>query len=74
MSGLHLAAWEEELGDDIDRKFILNGIKSGFDIIDEDSFVHPMTCKNHPSARPSSPHYDKATSQVIKEIQNVEFV
>ena len=74
MPGLQLAAWEEELGDDIDRKFILNGIKSGFDIIDEDSCVHPVTCKNHPSARPSSPLYDKATSQVIKEVQNGHYV
>ena len=63
-----------KLSDDIDRKFILNGIKSRFVIIDEDSCVHPVTCKNHPSARPSSSLYDKATSQVIKEIQNGHYV
>lgn len=33
LPGLHLTAWEEELGDDIDRHFILNGIKHGFNII-----------------------------------------
>ena len=63
-----------KLGDDIDHKFILNGIKSRFDIIDKDSCVHLVTCKKHPSARPSSSLYDKATSQVIKEIQNGHYV
>ena len=68
MLGLHLTAWEEELGDDIDCHFILNGIKTVFDINDEDSCVNPVACKNHPSARPNKPLYVKATSQVIKEI------
>ena len=74
MPGLRLAAWEEELVDDFDRQFILNGIKNGFDIIDEDSCVHSVSCKKHPSARPNSPLYDKATAQVIKEIENGHFV
>ena len=69
-----LAAWEEELANDCDRHFILNGIKNGFDIIDEDANIKPVSCQNHPSARPGSPLYDKATSQVIKEIENGHYV
>ena len=36
-NGLCLTAWEEELQDDVDREFILSGIKHGFDIIDKDA-------------------------------------
>ena len=31
--GLRYSAWEEELGDDIDSEFIINGIRNGVDII-----------------------------------------
>lgn len=74
MPGLCLTAWEEELGEDCDRQFILSGIANGFDIIDEGADVNSVSCKNHPSASPNSPLYDKATSQVIKEIENGHYV
>ena len=74
MPGLRLAALEEGLGDDCDRQFIPDGISNGFDIIDEGSDVNPASCQNHPSARPNSPLYDKATSQVIKEIEHGHYV
>ena len=48
--GLRLSAWEEELKGDIDRKFILNGIKNGFDIIDIAAEPKPVQCDNHKSA------------------------
>ena len=64
-----LSAWEEELADDPDREFILNGIKNRFDIIDVDSDVSKVACLNHPSARPDSPLYDKASEQVRREIE-----
>ena len=67
--GLHLSAWEEELKDDFDREFILNGIKNGFDIIDKNATPLPVECNNHKSAQPGSPLYDQATAQVLKEIQ-----
>ena len=67
--GLHLTAWEEELQDDIDRDFILNGIKTGFDIIDEDASPTSTECDNHRSAQPGTPLYDQASAQVLKEIQ-----
>ena len=74
MPGLRLTAWEEELGNDFDRQFILNGIENGFDIIDVDADITPVTCQNHPSAKPNSPLYDKATAQVLREIENGHYV
>ena len=68
-NGLRLTAWEEELQDDVDREFILNGIKHGFDIIDTDANPEPVECSNHKSAQPDSTLYDQATAQVLKEIQ-----
>ena len=66
--GFRLSAWEEELKGDIDRKFILNGIKSGFDITDLASEPKPVQCDNHKSAQPGSPLYAKATKQILHEI------
>ena len=43
-------------------------------IIDDDANITPVSCKNHPSAQPNSPLYDKTTSQVIKEIENGHYV
>ena len=74
MPKLCLAAWEEELVDDCDRDFIISGIKHGFDIIDDDAGITPVSCKNHPSAKPGSPLFNKVTSQVIKEIENGHYV
>ena len=69
MPGLSLAAWCEELGNDPDREFILSGIENGFDIIADNAEFAPVSCDNHPSARPGSPLYGAATSQIIKEIE-----
>ena len=74
MPGLNLTAWEEELHDDPDKEFILDGIKNGFVIIDPESDVFPVTCANHPSARPNSPLYAKASNQVLKEIECGNYV
>lgn len=54
---------------DCDKQFLLNGIKNGFDIIDSEVQVTPASCKNHPSATPSSPLFKKATKQVKKELE-----
>ena len=67
--GLPLAAWEEELQDDEDLDFILNGITLRFDIIDKDASPRPVECGNHKSAQPGSPLYDQANAQILKEVQ-----
>ena len=69
LPGLNLSAWEEKLGNDLDRDFILQGIKNGFDIIDEDANISPVILPNHPSAKPHSQLFKKATKHVINEIQ-----
>ena len=66
---LSIAAWEEELENDVDREFILNGLKNGFDIIDCDATPKSVHCDSHRSAMPSSPHFNQATQQVLKEIE-----
>ena len=72
--GLNLTAWEQELNNDPDKEFLLNGISNGFDIIDEDSDISPVLCENHPSARPGSPLYAKASAQVLNEIECGNYV
>ena len=72
--GLQLSAWEEELKDDPDRDFLLNGIKFGFDIIDAEQNIQPVNSDNHPSAKPSGQFYDKASAQVLKEIEVGNYV
>lgn len=74
MPGLDLHAWESELENDQDKDFILHGIQHGFDIIDKNVNVSPVECSNHPSARPGSALYDKATAQVKKEIEAGNYV
>lgn len=71
---MNITAWENELGNDFDKSYILNGIRNGFDIIDPVSSPARAYLKNHPSARPSSPLYQKATEQVLTEIENGNYV
>lgn len=67
--GLCLSAWEEVLQDDFDRDFILNGNKKWVFMFDEEALPAPVECGNQKSAQPGSPLYEKATSQVLKEMQ-----
>ena len=72
--GLHFDAWEEELENDPDKDFLLDGIKNEFNIIDEDIPIAPVKSKNHPSAQPNSPLYKKATQQILKEIESGHYI
>ena len=69
MPGLSLAAWREELYNDPDKNFILAGVEHGFDIVDSDREITPVSCDNHPSAKPGSPLYEAAAKQIVKEIE-----
>ena len=73
-SGLNLGAWVMELENDQDKEFLLKGIENGFDIIDEDVHISPVDCKNHPSAKPNSPLYEKVSKQMLKEIHAGHYV
>lgn len=72
--GLKLDAWREELGDDPDRDFILDGVRHGFDIIDPGCTLARVEVPNHPSASPSNPMYHKVSEQVFNEIANGNYV
>ena len=74
LSCLNPLAWESELEDDQDKDFLLNGIRNGFSIIDEAVEVTPVQCGNHPSAKPGSPLYAKASAQVRREIEAGNYV
>ena len=56
------------MSDDPGREFLLHGIKQGFDIIDTDADISHVSSDNHPSAKPSSALYCKASDQVLNEI------
>lgn len=71
---LKYKAWEDELKYDLDKNFLLCGIKNGFDIIDSDADPSQARCNNHPSAQPISPLYAKATEQINIEIQNGNYI
>lgn len=71
---LKYKAWEDELKYDLDKNFLLCGIKNGFDIIDSDADPSQARCNNHPSAQPNSPLYAKATEQINIEIQNGNYI
>ena len=74
MPCLNLQAWESELENDIDKNFLLHGINSGFNITDDDAHITLIKCSNHPSARPGSPLYEKASAQVQNEIEAGNYV
>lgn len=57
-----MSAWEEELEDDYDREFLLQGVKQGFDIIDPNAKTTALELNNHASAL-------KAGDQVLAQIK-----
>ena len=42
--------WAKELANDLDKDFILNGVREGFDLIQRDTTVLPTFTKNNRSA------------------------
>ena len=69
-----MPAWEQELAEDPDKEFLLQGIANGFDIIDDDVVISPVSAENHPSAKPSSKLYGKASKQILTEIELGNYV
>lgn len=63
--------WERELKQirDPHTDYVINGIKNGFDIVDKNIAPVTVESRNHPSARPGSPLYDKVHAQVYQEIE-----
>ena len=72
--GLNLTAWENELKQDADKEFLLERIRPGFDIVDSDIPITPVTYKIHPSVHCSNQLFQKATEQVLKEKESDNYV
>ncbi|CAC5367445.1 unnamed protein product [Mytilus coruscus] len=68
------ANWEIELENDFDKEFLLHDIQFGFDIVDTESLPVDISAKNHPSASPGSPLYQKAHLQILNEIECGNYV
>ena len=74
MAGLSLAAWRDELGDDYDKEFILQGVEHGFDIISELADPVSVETDNHRSARSDSPLFDAAHKRFCDEVSQGNYV
>ena len=68
---LNLLAWQEELGEDPDRTFILEGIRDGFDIIDPTAQLEEVEMANHRSALDNS---EQVLAQIREEIAHDNYV
>jgi hypothetical protein len=72
---LKYEAWERELSrEDPDREFILSGIRDGFSIIDKDVDIVPVELSNHKSVDKHSHLYNEVNKQVLKELENNNYV
>ncbi|CAC5414227.1 unnamed protein product [Mytilus coruscus] len=58
----------------LDKDFLLQSIESGFDIVDQEDLPDNILAKNHPSALPGSPLYEKAHLQILNEIDCGNYV
>ena len=73
LSDLNISAWEHELSGDVDREFILNGIKNGFMIVDELEVTSKVESNNHPSAHRGQ-HRRLVEQQIKIEIDEGRYV
>ena len=65
--------WQSELLNDVDKDFLLKGIKDGFNLIDDDVAHVPGECENYISATDPSV-YDMVESQIVNEIANGNYI
>ena len=67
-----LPAWENELKDDIDKFFVLDGIKNGFRLIEVGATPVPSSTKNYKSAYVTNK--DAAERQIQTEIKHGRYI
>ncbi len=51
--------WDQELQDDVDRDYLLDGIKYGFHLTDSEAVLHPASFPNHKSTEDSRAAVEK---------------
>jgi hypothetical protein len=72
---LNYDSWKRELPvGDPDTDFILSGIKNGFNIIDDDVNIVEVEVPNHRSVCSGSHLYKEVNSQIMKEIENNNYI
>ena len=59
--------WEQELTDDEDSEFLLNGIRYGFKILTPQDDIKHVRCKNYKSA--TEEYHSETEQQIIKELE-----
>lgn len=59
---------------DPDSDFLLNGIRHGFDIVDNDLKLVHAEAKNHPSAIPGNVNDESVKQQILNEISEGNYV
>ena len=69
---LDLDTWTNELCDDIDRKFLLEGVEHGFYIMDKNAQLNTAEMHNYKSA--TSQHHEQVVNQVREEIREGRYV
>jgi hypothetical protein len=67
-----IGVWEKELKDDPDKEFILDGIRNGFRLIDQEAKPVPSNTKNYKSA--TSENKDAAEKQIYEEIRKGRYI
>jgi hypothetical protein len=72
-SSLILDVWDRELQGDPDRDFLLEGVRSGFHIIDREAALHTASMNNYKSATDRSVR-GKVEAQIISEIEEGRYV
>ena len=68
----HLNRWEEELLNDHDSPFLLQGIRDGFRITDPDRTLKPAEVSNYYDTSPEV--VNKVAEQIITEVKNGRYV
>ncbi|XP_078000553.1 uncharacterized protein LOC144453148 [Glandiceps talaboti] len=71
-SGLIPAAWQQELVNDPDKEFLLDGIVNGFHIIDHNANIQPALTANYRSA--TAHNRTKVEKQIHNEIAEGHYV
>ena len=66
--------WVEELQDDADRVFLINGIAYGFDIINKDAIVEPVLCNNLQVSQIATIIEKQLDAQIRKEIAGGHYI
>ena len=68
-----LSVWEREMKNDPDREFILDGIRSGFRITDQEAVFERVHCENNKSVFLKE-NRQKVEEHILKEIQRGAYV